>query len=469
MSRVDLAIVRGDVLTTHLAPMTLLVHQGRVHALQAPDAPVDAATVVDARGMLVIPGAIDIHFHCRDPSYPHRGDFASETRAAAAGGVTSVFEMPISKPGTATLARWRQRAEVAVAKVYVNVGLYAAPGLLDGDDLRALVQEGVIGFKLFTTQAAAGREDEFEGLVTHSVAHVLKALELLRDFGLRCVFHAEEQSLLDLYRARAERLPGPDYLRHGASRPGVVEAAAVAVLVQLALETGCPVHIAHVSSAATLDVIRYAKRVGAPVTAETCPHYLFCTEADLAQADAFGVINPPIRHQADQDALWAALQDGTLDVVATDHAPFSWEEKDAARGNVLEAPPGHPGVETLLPLLMTAVAQGRLSLEQVVALVSERPARLFGLYPFKGALAPGSDADIAIYDPRERRVLRRGEGESRAADCNVLFDGREVAGRVHATIVNGVLVYHEGAIVGQPGTGRIVRPGCSTADPVLAS
>ncbi|MDA0700154.1 MAG: dihydroorotase family protein, partial [bacterium] len=137
MTRADLAIVGGDVVTTHVAPATVLISGGRIQAIQSPELPVDAATVVDARGMLVIPGVIDIHFHCRDPSYLHRGDFATETRAAAAGGITSVFEMPISKPCTSSLARWEVRRDIAAAKAYVNVGLYVAPGLLDAAGLRA--------------------------------------------------------------------------------------------------------------------------------------------------------------------------------------------------------------------------------------------------------------------------------------------------------------------------------------------
>jgi allantoinase len=466
MSRADLAIAGGYVVTTHVGRATVLVADGRIQALLAPDEPFDAAQVIDATGMLVIPGVIDIHFHCRDPSYAHRGDFGTETRAAAAGGVTTVFEMPISKPGTSTLERWIARRDIAAAKAHVNVGLYAAPGLLDAADLRATVDAGAVGFKLFTTQAAPGRDDEFEGLTTDSIAHVYEAMELMRDLGLRCVFHAEDQSLIDLFRTRAERMDGPEHLRHDASRPAVVEATAVAMLVQLALATGCPIHIAHVTSAQTVDVVRNAKRVGAPVTAETCPHYLWCTEDDLETAGPFGVVNPPIRGADDRAALWAGLADGTLDVVATDHAPFSRAEKEEAIGRILEAPPGHPGLETLLPLLMTAAADGRLTVERVAELLCERPAKLFGLYPFKGVLAPGSDADVTVYDPRERRVVRRGEGESRAADCNLLFDGVEVAGKVVATIVNGRVAYRDGEVVARPGLGRIVRPGASTSAPL---
>lgn len=462
MTTADLAIVGGDVVTDRVAPATVLVGGGRILALQAPELPVAAARVLDAPGMLVMPGAIDVHFHCRDPLAPHRGDFASETRAAAAGGVTTVFEMPISKPATATLARWRARSAIAEAKAYVNVGLYAAPGLLDRGDLVGLVEAGAVGFKLFTTRAVAGREDEFEGLATQSSAHVLQALELVRDLGRPFVFHAEDQDLIDLYRARAAAMEGPAYRRHQASRPALVEAAAIAALAQMALATGCSIHIAHVSSAAGAEAVRQAKRSGAPLTAETCPHYLFCTEDDLERAGTFGVINPPIRSAADRDALWAALADGTLDLVATDHAPFTRAEKEAAT-DFLDAPPGHPGLEALLPLLMTAAHDGRLSVDRVVHLVSRAPAARFGLLPFKGTLEPGADADIAVYDPRGARTLRRGEGESRAADCNLLYDGAPVQGHVHATIVNGHVVYEGGRIVGTPGMGRLVRPGRSTS------
>lgn len=462
MTRGDLAIVGGDVVRADAgegaaAPATVVVQDGRVAAILAPDAEVTAATVVDARGMLVIPGVIDIHVHCRDPSYTHRGDFASETRAAAAGGVTTIFEMPISKPGTSTHARWLHRRDIAAAKAHVNVGLYAAPGMLDGPDLARLVDAGAIAFKLFTTRAAPGREDEFEGLTTDDLAHVMRALELMRDLGLRCVFHAEEPSLLDLYRARAQADTSGSFRRHQASRPAVVETVAVAALVQLAQASGCPIHIAHVTSAAALELVRFAKRSGAPVTAETCPHYLFCTDDDLEHAGAFGVINPPLRTAADRDALWAGLLDGTLDVVATDHAPFSRAEKLAVT-DLLDAPPGHPGLEHLVPLMMTAVADGRLPLARAIELMSSRPAELFGLAPAKGRIAVGADADLTVYDPRARRTLRNGEGESKAADCNALYDGMEVAGRVHATVVGGTVVYRDGQVTAPPGTGRIVRP-----------
>jgi allantoinase len=437
---------------------TLLVRDGRIAAIQDPDAPFEAREVVDAEGMLLLPGAIDAHFHCRDPSFPHRGDFATETQAAAAGGVTTVFEMPISKPCASTVEVWNARRDSAAAKAYVNIGLYAAPGRMDREETLGMADAGAIGFKLFTTSSAPGREDEFLGLATNGLDEVLVALEHVAETGLRCVFHAETQELIDLYTERALAGPGPEHLRHGRSRPAVVEASAIAAVVEVARAVGTPIHIAHVTSAQAVDVVRHAKRTGAPVTAETCPHYLFATEDDLERVGPYGKINPPIRGAGDREALWEALEDGTLDYVATDHAPFTAAEKEAAWDDIVGAPPGHPGVDKLLPLMLTEALRGRMTLERAVELVSTAPARLFGLLPRKGVLWPGADADLTLYDPRPERTIARGTGFGRAADCDLLYEGRTLQGEVRATFVAGKAVFRDGEIVGRPGDGAIVSP-----------
>lgn len=462
---IDVAIVNGSLVSPspegrdlRVRPATLTIHEGRIQALLDPAETVDAALMLDAEGMLVLPGAIDIHFHCRAPAFPKRGDFATETRAAAAGGVTTVFEMPISKPGVSTAQIWESRAALASRQAYVNVGLYGSPGLLQPGEIEAMAAAGAIGFKLFLTRAPEGREDEFEGLIATDMASVVEALEMVHSTGLPCVFHAEEQSLVDLYSARALRSKGPDFRRHGRSRPAVVEATAVAALIAIAQQLNTWVHIAHVSAKATVDLLRYARAVRAPVTAETCPQYLFFTEEILEKIGPYGKINPPLRSAEDRDALWAALLEGILDVIATDHSPFAPEEKEATWGQILDAPPGHPGVEGLVPLVLTEALRGRFSVERAVGFISTRPAQLFNLYPRKGSLQPGADADITIYDPRPSRQIKRAEWLSRAADCNRLYDGMTVQGEVHATLLAGKLIYREGRVLGSPGDGKIVRP-----------
>ena len=456
----DLAILNGSFVDqgNETYQATLVIHQGRIVGLLDPAEPVEATQVIDAEGMLVLPGAIDIHFHCRAPAFPERGDFATETRAAAAGGVTTVFEMPISKPGASTTAIWEQRRRLVERDAYVNVGLYGSPGLLRAEEIKGMADAGAIGFKFFLTQAPEGREDEFEGLIAENMAMVAHALELIRPTGLRCVFHAEDQSLLDYFTARALRSTGPDYLRHNLSRPPVVESAAVAALLAIAWELKVPIHIAHVSTGSAAELIRHARAMGAPVTAETCFHYLYFTEEALASVGPYGKINPPLRAEEDRLALWKALDEGVFDVIASDHAPFTPKEKEAAWGNILDAPPGHPGVEALVPVALSRALTGKWTLERAIDLISRRPAQLFNLYPFKGSLQAGADADILIYDPRQPRRIARSEWKSKAAECNRLYDGMEVQGKVYATIVGGKVIYQDGEIVGARGDGRLVRP-----------
>jgi allantoinase len=250
----------------------------------------------------------------------------------------------------------------------------------------------------------------------------------------------------------------PDVKRHERSRPAIVESTAVASLLGVASSLATRIHIAHVSSKHTVELLREAKAKGLPVTAETCPHYLFFTDEVLERVGPYGKINPPLRSEEDRVALWDGLLDGTLDVVATDHAPFTSQEKEAAWGDILEAPPGHPGVEFLLPLMLSEALKGRLSLHKAVELISTKPAQLFNLYPQKGTLWPGADADITLYDPRSKVTVDRKKGFSRAAECNRLYDGRTLQGEVFATIVGGKIIYQEGTIIGSAGDGRIVIP-----------
>ncbi len=461
---IDLAIVNGAVLSPSLeggespVPATLVVHQGVIQDILAPGESFKAAQTLDAAGMLVLPGAIDIHVHCRAPAFPARGDFASETRAAAAGGVTTIFEMPISKPGVSTVAIWEARRKLAERDAYVNVALYGAPCLLDGREITAMAQAGAIGFKIFLTRAPAGREDEFEGLVADNLAMVAQALELIRPTGLRCAIHAEDQSLIDYYTTQVVATEMPDFKRQALSRPAVVEATAIAALVALAQALETPIHIVHVSSKAGADLIRYARAVNAPVTAETCPQYLLFTDDILEQVGPYGKINPPLRGPEDCEALWQALTNRVLDLIATDHSPFTAAEKEAAWGRILEAPPGHPGLEALVPVALTEALRGRFSVARAVELISTTPAQIFNLYPRKGVIQAGADADLTIYDPRPARRLDRSQWFSRAAECNRLYDGLPTQGEVYATVVGGKVVYQAGRILGQPGDGKIVRP-----------
>ncbi len=457
--QVDTLIKNARVaLETDVSEMDVGLRDGRIAALVADSTGISADETIDAAGKLLLPGAIDIHFHCRAPAYPQRGDFATETRAAAAGGVTTVFEMPISKPCCATGDVFRMRKALGERDAYVNFGLYGAPGLLDRGEIDDMVSEGAIGFKIFMTAAPKGRDDEFEGLCLPQAPELYQALNLVAETGLVCAVHAENNQLLEWHTAQLIQANRNDVPAHGESRPPHVEALAIATLLALNESIGANLHIAHVSGAEALAVIRRFKATGSTVSAETCPHYLFFTEADLERCGPYAKINPPLRKEADQAAIWDGLLDGTLLAITTDHSPFLVEEKERAREDLWAAPPGAPGVEELLLGVMHEALSGRISVNKAIELVATNGAKRFGVYPERGLIAVGAAADLVIYDPKAETTIHRDMLFTQARDCDKLYDGMSFKGKVERTIVNGKTVFHDGDIVGAPGDGQFVRP-----------
>jgi allantoinase len=456
---VDLTVTGGEIITESGRLFADVgIAEGLIVTLATPGTLPPAAENIDASGMFVLPGAVDVHFHARTPAYPERGDFYTETRAAAAGGVTTVFEMPISKPGCATPETFSNRRRLIEEQAIIDVALYGAPGTLDRDDVMGMVAEGVIAFKIFMHRPPTGREDEFSGICLPEDDQLYQTLVLVKETGKRLVVHCESDSMLEANIARLQAEGRTDLQAHVDSRPPVVEAVGVARLLTMAEDVGTPVHVAHLGSAHGLQVIRRYQRDGIDVSAETCPHYLFFDEGDYHRLGAYAKYNPPIRGGDDQQALWQGLADGTITVVASDHGPFLVAEKERGAESTWLAPSGGPGVQCLLPMMMTAALQGRLSVQQVVRLISAEPARLFGLAPRKGTMAPGADADICIYDPRPRTAMKREHMLSQARDVDKLHEGMSLQGRVVITLSRGRVVFREGEILAPAGSGRFIAP-----------
>ncbi|MFT5061078.1 MAG: dihydroorotase (multifunctional complex type) [Polaromonas sp.] len=462
MMRLDTLIVGADVLLPDgLHRVDLGVSNGKVAGVYSPGTAPDADAIIEATGKTVLPGIVDIHFHVRAPAYPERGTVLSETRAAAAGGVTTLFEMPISKPCCSTPEELARRRDHFKENAVIDFALYAAPGDLTEATRDRMLELGCIAFKIFTTPSPAGRADEFEGLAFPEEADQLRALKLLADTGRPVVVHAESASLLAHFEAAAKTLDPADAATHGLSRPAICEAVAVAKLLAMNITAKAKLHIAHVTSAETVTVLRGFAGTS-DFTAETCPQYLFTTEKDVARAGIYAKVNPPIRHQADQDALWQAIEDGVINYVTTDHAPFAKAEKQAAEGNFPGAPPGVPGIEFMLPAMLDAVAQGRLSLKRAHDLICANGAKLYGLYPTKGALLPGSAADITIVDLAGETVLSADTLHTHAREVAHLFEGRRLRGRVMQTILKGNTVFLNGKVIGPQGGGGFVTPAIAT-------
>jgi dihydropyrimidinase/allantoinase len=367
--------------------------------------------------------------------------------------------MPISVPCCARVEVFEQRKALGQRESYVNFGLYGAPGLLDRDEVLGMADAGACGFKIFTHAVQKGREEEFVGLCIDKEDEIYRVLELVKETGLLISCHAENERLIQLFAGRIKVTGRTDPAAFVASRPPVVEAMSVAQLAVMCADVRTHVHIAHVSCVAALRALQDAQAAGLPMTGETCPHYLFFTAEDMDRLGPFAMIKPPLRTEADHSALWAGLLDGSLSAITTDHSPFTLAEKERGLNDIWKGAIGSPGVEALMPGVMTEALTGRFSLETAVRLISSQPARLFNLFPERGTLQAGAIADVVIYDPRPVGVVDSSRWFTKAKVIERLYNGRRQRGMVRTTIVNGTVVFDEGKIVAEPGTGRFVRPG----------
>jgi allantoinase len=446
--RVDLVIRNGRIVSPDgIVAASLAIRDGVIAALGDDDLMPPAADTLDASGCHLLPGIIDSHVHFREPGYDYKEDWGTGTAAAACGGVTTVFEMPNTHPPTADLESLRLKQDAARRQAHVDYGIY---GLLDEhnlDQLERLSAAGVVGFKCFMGNT-------FGDLPAPSDGAMLEAFEIIARLGKRIVVHAENPSIMARRQDQLEKAGRSDVLAHLAARPAICEIEAVSRAIHFAEWTGARLHIAHKSSKDALDLVRQAKARGVDITVETCPQYLLLDTRDMARLGNIMRVNPPIREPGHAEPLWQALRDGVVDMLATDHAPHSIPEKTDP--NVWRCCSGFPGVETAVPLMLTEVAAGRISLAHYVRLSAVNPAKAWGLFPRKGALQVGSDADIAIVD------LAR-EGRVRAAALHskskiTPFEDRPVRGLPVATLVRGKLVARDGELVGPAGWGRAVEP-----------
>jgi allantoinase len=458
MHLLDCIVRNGRVLLPDgLQQVDIGIADGRIVGLFSPGIEVESREIIDASGLLVFPGTIDVHFHCRAPSYPEREDFASGTAAAAVSGVTTVLEMPISIPPASTPERIAERMKLASKSLYVDMGFYGSCGLLDAADIAGQIEVGAIGIKAFLQSLPAGREDEFDGLCLETDVSILQAFELLRGITIPCVFHAEANDLLTYLSKRLIAAGRRDPQAYPLSRPAFVEAIAVAKLLILAEKFDVPLHIPHVSSKMTVDLVRDAKARGVPVTAETCPHYLAFDASAFDRVGLYAKCNPPLKTPEDRLGLWEGVLDGTIDIIASDHSPFTIEEKERTADDIWSTPPGFPVVEVLTQFVMGRAIAGELSFQRATELISSGPARIFGLGT-KGRIAVGYDADLVLYDPEPEVICRPEDFKSRSGRTGKIWEGMPLRGRTVATLLRGQVVARDGDVVGKPGTGRVIRP-----------
>jgi dihydroorotase len=419
----------------------------RIVAVEPAGRSAPARETVDATGLHLLPGLVDAHVHFRDPGLTHKEDFATGSLSAAAGGVTTVMVMPTDNPITFTPEQFAQKREIALGKSRVDFALHAGLGP-DLGHVQALADMGAVSLELFLA-------DVPEALLTETSEALLMALERVAAAGAIAGITSGDHDLVvrrtQALRARSSGAWG-DF---PASRPPISEALGVARACVAARETGARIHFRQISCEASSHVLA-ALRPGGRITAEAMVHNLALDESALLRLGPIAKVMPPLRPLPDVAALRAAVNAGTVDIVGTDHAPHSPEEKAAGKDDIWKAPGGLPGVQTLLPAMLKMVGEGVFTLRDLVRLCSTRPASLFGLAPAKGAIAPGADADLLLIDMRKPFRVRNEDQYTKAGATP--FDGMEVMGSPVRAWLRGAEVMRAGRATGEV-RGRFLRPG----------
>jgi dihydropyrimidinase len=399
----------------------------------------------------VLPGGVDPHVHLTEPWVD---DFESGTRAAAAGGVTTVGNMTFPASGESLLEACDRIAADVARQAVVDVVLHPVVSELahlDPGALSRLRERGHSTVKVFTTiesfQTARAQYYDFMAAAGAE--------------GFLVLAHCEDEHLIDFCSARLVAAGTADFRQFGASRPIAAEEAAVHQMIAFAEMSGTPIYVVHLSSARALEACARARSRGVPIYVETRPLYLYLTDQLLQEPDGAKYIGqPPLRAEADVDALWAGMRFGTVDTLGTDHAPWTLEQKLSAGGSLDELRPGVADLETVRPMLFSAgVLTGRISLARFVELTSSNPARLLGLYPTKGVIAPGSDADLVVWDPEETRAIDGSTFESRAKFSP--YDGTVVQGWPREVIARGDVIVSGGEVRAEAGRGAMPRRGAT--------
>ncbi len=451
-------LIQGGTVYGPDGPVDADVHvtDGVITRVDAGSATPGGATVIDARGMYVLPGAIDVHVHSRDPGFPEKEDFGTLTAAAAMGGVTTVLDMPNTVPAVDAVGVLEAKAALARPKARVDFGLW---GLVRSsstpEQLEALAAAGAVGFKAYlgygfstsrkqVLQMAEADAPDLEAPPDYGT--LARLAPVLAQLGLPLAIHAEDPGILAAFRRPLESYA--DLLE---SRPPEAEAVAISASAAIAKASGVHLHVAHLSSALGLRAAQDAMSAGTRLTLETGPQYLWLSDQDFARLGTAMKVFPPVRTAADRDALVEAAASGVIRIVATDHAPHTDEEKSRPFEHALS---GSPGVQSLyLSCLELAKRLGDVSLAP--RWVSEGPAELAGLRETKGAIATGFDADLVIVDPNRNTLLRPALMRSRQR--HGALDGKEFGFAIRDVFVRGRPVVRDGKLVGRA-AGRMVRP-----------
>jgi len=450
---VDLIVKHGTIVTP-LSSLRghVLIKDGKVLDVLVGDALPETKEAIDATGLHVLPGLIDPHVHFRAPGLEYKEDFETGSQAAAAGGITTIIDMPNVVPPTSNVEGFQAKVACAQGHSYVDFGIYAV--IIEGnmDQILPLAETGVVGYKIFLGETVGNIPAPQDG-------EIIDAWRIMAQTGLRCGVHAEDNSIILYLRKKLQAQGRKDPLAHLESRPAIAEAEAISRAILFAHEAKSKLMIFHMSAAEGVELLRQGKDSGVDVMGETGPHYLILEGEDMIRRRLGSLMkmNPPIRAKEHGEALWRGLLDGTIEVIGTDHSPHTPEEKmaDDPMGDIWKAIPGSPGVETNVPLMLTQVNVGRMSLNHYVKVQAEGPARAWNLWPRKGNIGRGADGDLTIVDMQKEGSIDKNKLHSKSKVTP--FHGFRVKGMPVYTIVRGKVIMKNGELYGNP-QGQLLRP-----------
>ena len=438
----------------------LAILDGRIAAIVAPGTPLAADAAIDATGRVVIPGAIDVHSHHREPGFTHKEDIVSATSACAAGGVTTSFAMPNVDPPPNTLERLDGMIGAYQRRAIVDWNINAAGTVRDQIPLMAT--RGIAAFKVFMVVDTGRDYPHMPGIGVHDHGDLLRIFEKVAETGLPLMVHPHDQALMthieEGFWERGER-DALAYAKAYAAHDGIIWDTAAALLLRIQKSTGTSLHLLHTQTQGVVDQLRRAKAAGQDVSAELNPWALFLGN-DWANIERLGSYALSYYvPETNTEPLWAALRDGTIDLISTDHAPHTRDEKEPGWTDGWKAHTGTPSTQFYVPMFLDAAYRGQISTERVVELLATAPARRFGLAS-KGRLEVGFDADIAIVDLESELEIRDEIVLSKIGYTP--YAGKRVHGVIDATLVRGRVVYRDGTVVGEPGWGRQATPSPTT-------
>lgn len=455
---VDLNIVNAKIfLEDGLVDASLGIDRGKIVVIGEENTLPKAQETINASGKIIIPGGIDVHTHILDLIFDYRETFVTGTRSAAAGGITTVLEMPLGIEGKSVLEVFDMQLEVMKKKCLVDFGLIGSAGYSSIDTIPESAQRGAIAFKTFMINPSE-EEAELKDLAAKDDYFLIKIFSEIAKTGLVSSVHAENDTIIANEISKLVSMGKKDFQAHTSSRPTIAEDEACMRAIILAHHANVKLNLVHVSTKNAFDYIRRAKQKGWDVTCEITPHHLFLTSDDGEKIGSWAKVDPPLRSRSHVIAAWQALNDGTIDMIASDHSPYSDNEKDVSQknGNYFEVGSGTTGLETILPLMIDAVNKKKTSLKRLVESTSETPAKRFGLYPRKGNITLGADADLVIIDMQKEYTLK---SENLFTKPQItVFDGMKLKGAIEKTLVRGNVVYDSGDFHVKNGYGEFITP-----------